>query len=58
MANVIEKISDLENTTPMMQQYLEVKKDYEGFILMYPQGAVVVDSDVDDEPLKIAVTRI
>ena len=38
MANVIEKISDLENTTPMMQQYLEVKKDYEGFILMYRLG--------------------
>ena len=23
-----------------------------------PQGSVVVDSDVDDEPLKIAVTRL
>lgn len=36
--NVIEKISDLENTTPMMQQYLEVKREYEGFILMYRLG--------------------
>ena len=38
MANVIEKISELENTTPMMQQYLDVKKEYDGFILMYRLG--------------------
>ena len=38
MAEVIERRSDLEKTTPMMQQYLEVKNEYEGYILFYRLG--------------------
>ncbi len=38
MAEVIDKRSDLETVTPMMQQYLEVKAQYEGFILFYRLG--------------------
>ena len=38
MAEVIEKVADLKNTTPMMKQYLEVKEQYEGYILMYRLG--------------------
>ena len=35
---VVEKRSDLVSTTPMMQQYLEVKAEYEDYILMYRLG--------------------
>lgn len=38
MAEVIEKRSDLESATPMMQQYLDVKAEYEDYILMYRLG--------------------
>ncbi len=38
MAEVIEKRSELESVTPMMQQYLDVKAEYEDFILMYRLG--------------------
>ncbi len=35
---VIERISDLKTVTPMMGQYLEVKKAYAEYILMYRLG--------------------
>ncbi len=35
---VLEKRSQLESATPMMAQYLEVKEQYEDFILMYRLG--------------------
>ncbi len=35
---VLEKRSQLESTTPMMAQYLEVKAQYEDYILMYRLG--------------------
>ncbi len=35
---VLEKRSQLDKTTPMMEQYLEVKAQYEDFILMYRLG--------------------
>ena len=35
---VIEKRSELKTATPMMKQYLEVKSQYEDFILMYRLG--------------------
>ncbi len=35
---VIEKRSDVTTVTPMMKQYLEVKSQYEDFILMYRLG--------------------
>ncbi len=38
MAEIIERVADLEKTTPMMKQYLEVKEQYEGYILMYRLG--------------------
>ena len=38
MAEVIDNRKDLETVTPMMQQYLEVKEQYEGFILFYRLG--------------------
>ena len=38
MAEVIEKRINVGTTTPMMQQYLDVKKDYEDFILFYRLG--------------------
>ena len=38
MAEVIERRADLKNTTPMMKQYLEVKEQYDGYILMYRLG--------------------
>ncbi len=38
MAEIIERVADLQNTTPMMKQYLEVKAQYEGYILMYRLG--------------------
>ncbi len=38
MADTIEKRSDLKTVTPMMRQYLDVKSNYEGFILFYRLG--------------------
>ncbi len=38
MADVINNRSELKTVTPMMQQYLEVKSSYEGYILMYRLG--------------------
>ncbi len=38
MAQVIERVAELKTTTPMMKQYLEVKEQYEGYILMYRLG--------------------
>ncbi len=38
MAEVIENRKDLETVTPMMQQYLEIRAQYEGFILFYRLG--------------------
>ena len=38
MAEVVERRSDLKTVTPMMKQYLDVKADYEGYILMYRLG--------------------
>ena len=38
MADVIERACEVTNTTPMMKQYLEVKSEYEGYILMYRLG--------------------
>ncbi len=38
MAEIIENRSQLEKTTPMMEQYLEVKAQYEDYILMYRLG--------------------
>ena len=35
---VIERISELKTVTPMMQQYLDVKKEYAEYILMYRLG--------------------
>lgn len=38
MSEVINKRSELKTVTPMMQQYLDVKADYEGYILFYRLG--------------------
>ena len=38
MAVIINKRADLGETTPMMKQYLEVKEQYENFILLYRLG--------------------
>ena len=38
MAEVVERRCDLTKTTPMMEQYLSVKAEYEGYILMYRLG--------------------
>lgn len=38
MAQVIEKREDLVTATPMMQQYLDVKKEYNDYILLYRLG--------------------
>ncbi len=38
MADVLNNRSELKTVTPMMQQYLEVKNTYEGYILMYRLG--------------------
>ncbi len=55
MAEVIERISDLKTVTPMMQQYLDVKRDYQDYVLFYRLGdfyemffedAVKVSSDI------------
>ena len=38
MAEVLNSRSELVTTTPMMQQYLDVKSQYEGYVLMYRLG--------------------
>ena len=38
MAEVIERRSELKTATPMMRQYLDVKEEYDGYILMYRLG--------------------
>lgn len=38
MAEVIEKRSEVLTTTPMMRQYLDVKEQYDDYILMYRLG--------------------
>ena len=38
MAEVLENRAELKTVTPMMRQYLEVKAEYEGYILMYRLG--------------------
>lgn len=38
MAEIVERVADLKNTTPMMKQYLEVKEQYPDYILMYRLG--------------------
>ena len=38
MAEVINRVADVTNTTPMMKQYLEVKAQYEDYILFYRLG--------------------
>ena len=38
MAEHIQSRRELENPTPMMKQYLEVKDEYEGFVLLYRLG--------------------
>ena len=38
MAEVIERRNELKTVTPMMKQYLEVKEQYDGYILMYRLG--------------------
>ena len=37
-AIVIEKRSELKTVTPMMRQYLDIKAEYEGYILFYRLG--------------------
>lgn len=38
MAEVLDNRAALKTVTPMMRQYLEVKEEYEGYILMYRLG--------------------
>ncbi len=38
MAEVLNSRSELQTATPMMQQYLEVKSQYEGFVMLYRLG--------------------
>ena len=38
MAEVLNNRSQLETVTPMMKQYLDVKAEYEGYVLMYRLG--------------------
>ncbi len=38
MADVVEKRADLTDPSPMMQQYLAVKEQYDDYILMYRLG--------------------
>ena len=38
MAEVITKRAELSTVTPMMKQYLEVKEQYDGYILLYRLG--------------------
>ena len=56
MSVILERASDLTNATPMMQQYLDIKAEYQGYILMYRLGdffecffedAVIVSREVE-----------
>ena len=38
MSEVIQKRSELVSATPMMKQYLDIKEEYDGYILMYRLG--------------------
>ncbi len=38
MSDILYTRAEITTVTPMMQQYLEVKADYEGYILMYRLG--------------------
>ena len=38
MSDILFSRAELTTVTPMMQQYLEVKADYEGYVLMYRLG--------------------
>lgn len=38
MSVIVEKATELNCATPMMQQYLAVKDNYRGYILMYRLG--------------------
>ena len=38
MAEILNNRAQLETVTPMMQQYLDVKSEYEDFVLMYRLG--------------------
>ena len=38
MSEVINKRAELKTVTPMMRQYLDVKEQYDGYILMYRLG--------------------
>ncbi len=38
MAEILNNRTELKTVTPMMKQYLEVKDEYEGYILMYRLG--------------------
>ncbi len=38
MAEVVESVAELTEVTPMMQQYLDVKKDYKDYVLLYRLG--------------------
>ena len=38
MPEVINKRAELKTVTPMMRQYLDVKEQYDGYILMYRLG--------------------
>ena len=38
MAEVLNSRSELKTATPMMKQYLEIKEQYEGYVLMYRLG--------------------
>ena len=39
MAEIIERVAELKNTTPMMKQYLEVKAEYEDYNNTSPKMA-------------------
>ena len=38
MAEILNNRAELKTVTPMMKQYLDVKSEYEGYILMYRLG--------------------
>ena len=38
MAEVLNRRSELTDATPMMQQYLDIKAQYEDYMLMYRLG--------------------
>ena len=38
MAEVLDNRAKLQTVTPMMRQYLDVKNEYDGYILLYRLG--------------------